>query len=414
MAQNEQIQNFLQQSLEFAELLQSKKDEIIRLLTTYETYETATDEINRSIRTIHGFEKEFSSIERPLKDLNFSTFFPLNLPLYSLVIFGIAPSAFAHNVFIRPPEVMQEILEKIWDALDVGAHFPELTLKPTPRHIFMELYASESEVIIFTGKYENALAIHKKCPDSLLIYNGSGVNPFVVFENANINLAVAKAVEMRCFNSGQDCAGPDAFFVPSSLVDEFTKKLKQHLEHVKVGPPSDFSNQVGYTIKTTYIDQLSAWLKDHHDELIFGGKIEKEKHLVHPAIIKRQITVDDTEEFHEFFAPFFYILEYKSEVDLIRILQTKPFQERAMYVSAFGSNQEVESKLTLVRLLRNKIVNDVEIGNEEYGGYGPHANFLLYHGKKFDHPVLISRDLHQLLVEQEAPTNDSFRSSDQR
>ena len=393
------LDKFFEKCQQFEEKILGKRKELVDLLMQYETHTTAEDEIERSLNTLRGVKTEFSHINEPLTDLTIATFFPLNLPLYSLVLFGIVPSAFANNVFIRPPEVMHEILNEIWSILEIEGSFPAVSLHATPRTIFLELFAKNCDVIIFTGKYQNALAIHKSCPDSLLLYNGSGVNPFLICRDADVTLAAKKAVEMRCFNSGQDCAGPDAFFVPSSLSDQFIAALRHEIKTtIKVGDSRDPVNSVSKTIKTQYIDEIKDWLSAHSDQVIYGGQIDEINGFVYPTIVKRNLTTNDSEEFHEFFAPIFYVLVYEDNDTLIKLLQTKPFTERGMYISVFGGNDQIEKTLTTVRILRNQIVNDVEQGNTAYGGYGPKANFILYKGQFEVRPILLSKEIHNTLV----------------
>lgn len=392
-----ELETFFSHCNNLATYIENNRELLIELLVTYETHEAAEDEIVRSIDALRGAKKEFSTLEKPLKELHIATIFPLNLPLYSLVIFGLMPSAFASKVYIRPPEVMHNMLSQLWDFLNVSINFPNILLKAVPRQVFVQLYAAECDVIIFTGKYENALAIHEQCPQSLLIYNGSGVNPFIVFENADLDLAVKKAVEMRCFNSGQDCAGPDAFFVPSSLADSFVQKLESHLDTIKVGNTTDPEVKVGPTMKQAYITELENWLENEKQYMVYGGKIDFENHLVYPSIVRKKITSGNELTFHEFFAPYFLVLEYESIDDLKEVINQKSFQQRGMYVSVFGDNQDVESQLTFVQILKNVIVNDVEYGNDQYGGYGERANFVLLGENKAVHPLLISRDMHATL-----------------
>lgn len=391
------FQNFFNRCNELATKIENNKQTLLPILTKYETYEAANDEITRSIDALRGAEKEFTALKNPLHGLQIATIFPLNLPLYSLVIFGLMPSAFASKVYIRPPEVMHQILSDLWDYLDISVDFPNILLKSVPRQVFVQLYASECDVIIFTGKYENALAIHEQCPQSLLIYNGSGVNPFILFENADLDLAAEKAVEMRCFNSGQDCAGPDAFFVPSHLSDSFIEKLKSRLDTIKVGDTTDPAVRVGPTMKQAYISELENWLTNEKEHMVYGGTIDTENHLVHPSIIRKTIKKGDQLSFHEFFAPYFLVLEYASDEDLQSIISLPSFQQRGMYVSVFGDNPAIESQLTFVQILKNVIVNDVEYGNDQYGGYGAKANFLLFGDQIQVHPLLISRDMHAML-----------------
>lgn len=396
--QTSEIDSFYKNCGRFAKKIQDKQSDLISLLSEYETYATATDEIERAISTLQGAKDEFSTIKQPLSDLTITTFFPLNLPLYSLVLFAIMPSAFAKSVYVRPPEVMREILEKLWAFLGMEELFPQITLKNVPRHIFLQLYAAESDVIIFTGKYENAIEIHKACPQSLMLYNGSGVNPILVCEDADLTLAANKSIEMRCFNSGQDCAGPDAIFVPSGHVEEFINNLTEGIKSSEiVGDTKNPETTIGPTIKQSYISSLKDWLKDHQKMIVFGGDIDEQKHLVQPTIIRSNVKNQFGKDFHEFFAPVFYVLAYDNEGDLQKVLESPAFSNRGMYISIFGINPRIEKTLKSVRILNNKIVNDVEQGNTEYGGYGKQANFTLWKSKKAVHPILISREIHNLL-----------------
>jgi len=378
-----------------AQNIEKSRIQLYEILLTYETYETAVDEVNRSIETLRGLKKEHADIKNHRNDLMISTFFPLNLPLYSLILFGVAPSFFAKNVFLRPPEIMNTILNEICDKIDIFKLFPTISLHPSERHMFVELYASASDVILFTGKYENALDISSKCVDSLLLYNGSGVNPFVLFENGDAKIAAEKAVEMRCFNSGQDCAGPDAFVVPESSKEEFLEHLKKQLITISVGDSKDINVRVSKVMKEAYITEVLDFLDIEKTRIVFGGKVVKEDKIVHPTVIVKNVNEHVDNDFHEFFAPIFYVLSYENEEDLKKLLESNAFTNRAMYVSVFGENpiQELIIKKH-AKILRNKIVNDVEFGNEEYGGYGVSSNFVKHKEIQKSGPILISRELH--------------------
>jgi len=382
---------------QLAKRIRIQEKQLISLLSQYETYEAAEDEVSRTLDALQGVRAELSAIQNPLQGLHIATIFPLNLPLYSLIIFGIIPSSFAEKIFIRPPEVMRSTLSELWVLLQIDERFPHIYLNPVPRQVFVQLYAAECDVIIFTGKYKNALAIHEACPDALLIYNGSGVNPFLLFKNADVDLAAKKAVEMRCFNSGQDCAGPDAFFVPGSLADTFIQKLEAQLTNIKVGSTTDPSVRIGPTMKQSYIAELEDWLATERSNIVFGGKVDNIRHLVHPTILRKHIAELADYSFHEFFAPYFYVITYDTDEELQKVLSSSAFQKRGMYISVFGDNKKLERTLTFVRVLKNVIVNDVERGNKEYGGYGSLANFLLYKNQKVVHPLLISRDIHAMM-----------------
>jgi acyl-CoA reductase-like NAD-dependent aldehyde dehydrogenase len=395
---NETYVEFIERCETLAGGIVQNRNAIMLLLTKYETHESAKDEIERSLEALRGVSDELNTIHDPEYNLTLATFFPLNLPLYSLVLFGVIPSIFSSNIYIRPPEIARAVLDELIEILNLADLFPQIKLKNVPRHVFVSLYAAESDAIVFTGKYENAIAIHKKCPLSVMLYNGSGVNPIILFDNADVELAAKKTVEMRCFNSGQDCAGPDAIFVPSKLKDEFLSMIEVHLKKIVVGQTANPEVKIGPTMKKSYIDELQIWLGQHSDDIYLKGEIDNKHHLVYPTIISKTLQSNESLDFHEFFAPIFYVIAYESEDDLLHVAELDSFRDRAMYVSVFGESDKVESQLNFVNILKNKIVNDVEKGNEEYGGYGKKANFVLYGEEKIVKPILVNRDLQFMLA----------------
>ena len=75
-------QDFFKTCTELAEFINAHEDDLLHILTRYETFEAARDEISRSVQTLHGMEAEMSTLKKPLRDLNIATLFPLNLSLY--------------------------------------------------------------------------------------------------------------------------------------------------------------------------------------------------------------------------------------------------------------------------------------------------------------------------------------------
>jgi len=369
---------------------------LVELLGKYEPYATAHDEIERSMSALNGVREEFSTVSINITDLKMSTFFPLNLPLYSLVLFAIIPSAFARTVFVRPPAIMQDLIEELINVLQVNELFPAIKLKNINRSLFLSMCAGHSDVILFTGRYENAMVIHKACPHALLIFNGGGTNPAIVFKNADVRMAAGKIAEMRTFNSGQDCAGTDVIFVHDAVYDAFVQELNNHLETVVVGEYGDPKVDVGPILKKEYIDELLTFLQQEKRHIVREGAVDAERRLVTPYIIAKPIE-EHTGSFHEFFAPVFYILKFSDTEALGDILTRPLIEEYSMYTTYFGDN-EIMKKITKSKLIHNQIINDVEQGNSEYGGYGKKANFMAFGNTIAPRPILISREINDFYL----------------
>src|SRR5262249_52589762 len=72
-----------------------------------------------------------------------------------------------------------------------------------------------------------------------------GSDPFVVMPSANLEAAVATAVEARVINNGQSCIAAKRFIVAEQIGDEFERKFVQRMEALVVGDPLDEKTELG-------------------------------------------------------------------------------------------------------------------------------------------------------------------------
>jgi len=72
-----------------------------------------------------------------------------------------------------------------------------------------------------------------------------GSDPFIVMPSADLNAAVATAVEARVINNGQSCIAAKRFIVAESIAVEFEKKFVARMENLRVGDPFDEKTELG-------------------------------------------------------------------------------------------------------------------------------------------------------------------------
>ncbi len=378
------------------ELLQKNiiknSDNIYSCLRDYESKATVKDEIERSLSAIDGVNAEFADINDIRYELTLATFFPLNLPLYSLVLFAVIPSILCKRIYIRVPAQMRETISSLISVLSIETIYPSIHLLNVTRNVFNEIYVGQSDIVLFTGRYENAENIRNSCSESLFIYNGSGINPAVVFADADIDQAAQKIFEMRTFNSGQDCAGTDVIFVHTKVCDAFVERLSAYMKNAKVGEYADPSTDIGPILRVEYIRELEAYLKKVQEYVIVRGKIDYESNTVEPTVILRE-SQSYGDDFHEFFGPVFNVVSFRSEDDLLEHTHSRRFLEGSMYLSYFGACKDIAHISPNTINIHNEIINDVEQGNIAYGGYGCRANYVAFADKKAVRPILISREI---------------------
>lgn len=393
MKQNNK-KNILELCQKLTKRIEEKEQSLINLLLDYESFETAKDELFRAKDCLDNIEKEMDYLTAK-KVKSMCTFFPVNLPLYSLVIFALIPSFMSEKVFVRPPQLMAKLVKDIITTLEIEDLFPNVYTVEMERGMFRDAYVSVADVVLFTGKYENAMELQSVCQNALFIYNGAGVNPVVVTESADLELAIRKTVEMRTFNSGQDCAGSDAILVHRNIAKKFVDLLKIHIRDVKVGDYHDHENTVGSIVKQDRLPELKEFFDAQKKYLVDGGRIDLENGIVYPTLFVEKMEEISSLHFTEFFAPVFHVLIYSSEEDLKKYFLTQYYKDHAMYISLFGESPFVQSVSNSI-ILNNRIVNDVERGNDPYGGYGEKANFIIYKGKKIKRPLLISKEIAEM------------------
>lgn len=89
-----------------------------------------------------------------------------------------------------------------------------------------------------------------------------GHAPFLVFDDADVDAAVAGAIKSKFRNAGQTCICPNRFFVQAGVYDEFVGKLAAALERMKIGTGLDESVAIGPLID----DAAVAKVRDHIDD----------------------------------------------------------------------------------------------------------------------------------------------------
>lgn len=374
---------------ELADLIESKRDEIRAVLSRIESRETIEDEIFKSTDALRNAHIEAPHFGRVIGRA--ASFLPLNLPLYSLVIFGVIPSAVTRLIAVRAPTRLRGVLPELAQILELDVRFPSVLTTDEARDEFVRHHASEAELVIFTGKLANAqklLPMLRK--DVLFLFSGRGVNPIIVAEDADLDRAIEKIAYVKLFNSGQDCAAPDCILVHSSRARELVEGLRAILEEVSIGDYADPRVRVGSLIEGEQLVLAAKQLAEHRANIELGGRVDFLEGVVHPTIIfypkfeKTNAT--------ELFSPVFFITEYETEEQLETYFATTQYRQNAMYVSLFGSSRVVETQRHSI-VLRNSIVNEAERGNLEYGGYSLGASFVQWGKEVRSRPILVSREV---------------------
>jgi len=89
-----------------------------------------------------------------------------------------------------------------------------------------------------------------------------GHAPFIVTENANLDLAVEHFIGAKFRNAGQTCVCPNRIYVQASVKERFVTKLQQSLQKLKVGNGMEQDVTIGALINEQAVQKVSQHIED--------------------------------------------------------------------------------------------------------------------------------------------------------
>jgi succinate-semialdehyde dehydrogenase/glutarate-semialdehyde dehydrogenase len=102
-----------------------------------------------------------------------------------------------------------------------------------------------------------------------------GSDPFIVMPSANLDAAVAAAVQARTINNGQSCIAAKRFFIHDDIYMDFTEKFIAGMEALQVGDPLHETTDIGPLATVAVLEQVEAQVKTAIEagaKLLSGGQ----------------------------------------------------------------------------------------------------------------------------------------------
>ncbi|MFH0474620.1 succinate-semialdehyde dehydrogenase [Kluyvera ascorbata] len=141
----------------------------------------------------------------------------------------------------------------------------------------------------------------KKCVLEL-----GGSDPFIVLNDADIDMAVQAAVIGRYQNTGQVCAAAKRFIVEVGIAELFTEKFVAAAAALKMGEPTDEENYLGPMARFDLRDELHNQVMATVSEgasLLLGGELLSSEGNYYPATVLANVAPTMTAFRQEMFGP---------------------------------------------------------------------------------------------------------------
>ena len=257
---------------------------------------------------------------------------PWNFPFWQVFRFA-APGLMAGNA-----GVLKHASNVTGCALAIEEVFREAGF---PEHLFRTLKISSSKVgrviehpivkaVTLTGSVPAGKAVAQKAGSVLkkTVLELGGSDPYVILEDADLDLAVPTCVNSRLINSGQSCIAAKRFIVVDKVREEFEQRFVDIMEQKTMGDPMDEGSDIGPQARTDLRDELHGQVEQsikQGAQCLLGGEIPDQNGAWYPPTVLANVKPGMPAYGEELFGPVASIITAKDEDDAIRIANDSRF-----------------------------------------------------------------------------------------
>lgn len=254
---------------------------------------------------------------------------PWNFPFWQVFRFAV-PTLIAGNTVVvkhasnvpKSAELIQSIFEQ--------AGFPKGCYQdlPIPSSEVAKVIANPIiKAVSLTGSEQAGVAVATEAGKHLkkCVLELGGNNAFIVLEDANLEKAVATAVNARMQNAGQSCIAAKRFFIQENIAAEFIAQFKVAIQNLKKGNPLAIETQIGSLARPDLAEELEVQVQKSIQmgaKLIIGGN---RKEAFYEPTLLTEVTTEMPIFKEETFGPVAAITIFKTIDEAIELSNQSEF-----------------------------------------------------------------------------------------
>lgn len=262
---------------------------------------------------------------------------PWNAPII-LLMRDLAPALAAGNVVIvKPASLASGIIGAIFKLFSTVSEFPDGVLSlimGSASNVGVPLAEHpDVNMIVLTGSAETGKTVYQSVARQLkkVHLELGGKSPFVLFADADLNMALPTLVKNAYMFSGQFCMCPSRLIVQDSIHDEVVNWLKLRVESMRIGNGLNPETEMGPIISKAQIDSVLEICKRgaKDAELITGavqlkGEPWSSGSFMAPTIFDRVLPDSELAQ-EELFGPVLSVMTFKNEQEALELANNTRF-----------------------------------------------------------------------------------------
>jgi acyl-CoA reductase-like NAD-dependent aldehyde dehydrogenase len=286
---------------------------------------------------------------------------PFNFPL-NLVAHKLGPSIAAGNATVLKPAGQTPL-----SALKLAEILYEAGLPESWLHVITGPGSEvgnaivESEVvraITFTGSAGVGWGIRSKVPHKKVNLELGSNAPLIVNEDGDWQDAAEKTKIHAYSHAGQSCISIQRILVHEGVAEEFTRRLIEKVESLRVGDPMDEQTDVGPLISEADRDRVKEWIDESAKggaEVLTGSELVDDGRCLAPTVIRRPSREAKVWS-EEIFGPVATLDHFSSLEEAIEMANDSKFGLQAgVFTRDVGSALEAGKQLEFGGVLVNEV-----------------------------------------------------------
>ncbi|WOJ88485.1 NAD-dependent succinate-semialdehyde dehydrogenase [Methylocapsa polymorpha] len=259
---------------------------------------------------------------------------PWNFP-NAMITRKIAPALAAGCAAIVKPAAETPLSALALGVLAQEAGLPEgvLNILPTTRAAEVGLVLTSHPLVrkvSFTGSTAVGRTIMRQCAETIkkLSLELGGDAPFIVFDDADLDAAVAGAVASKYRNSGQTCVCANRFYVQAGVYDAFAAKLTVAVGALKVGAAFEPGAQQGPLISPKAVAKVEDLVRDAIGKgakvRLGGGRHARGGNFFEPTVLT-DVPPEARLLGEEIFGPVAALVRFETEAEVIALANASEY-----------------------------------------------------------------------------------------
>ncbi|MGK3141687.1 NAD-dependent succinate-semialdehyde dehydrogenase [Pantoea sp. C2G6] len=257
---------------------------------------------------------------------------PWNFPI-AMITRKVAPALAAGCPIIVKPSELTPLSALALAVLAERAGFPAGVLQVLtglPTEIGAALTESRTvRKISFTGSTRVGQLLMQQSADSIkrLSLELGGNAPLIVFDDADIEIAVAGVMVSKFRNAGQTCVCANRILVQRSIYPRFTARLLKAVASLKVGDGFAPDSTIGPLINSRAVEKVNGHIDDALSQgatLLTGGISQGNGTFVEPTVLG-EVTAAMRIAHEETFGPVAPLFIFDDEAQAIAMANDTPY-----------------------------------------------------------------------------------------